>query len=216
MACQERAASGISNELWFVGICNLCILFQPIHCVMLFPMSVRSIVVWILSLMALQMLSVGIVDASENESRYKDFRTELMWKAKVGIANTISVGASKRGVRRVIPITGGTFEGPEISGEVLPGGEDWQLVRPDGDTELYARYLLKTDDGYIIQVINRALIHGGNEGKEFYCRSVLDLEAPIDSPYDHLNHAIFIGTLEMPQIKPGEDPYVIIGVYKLL
>ena len=183
---------------------------------MLFPMSVRSIVVWILSLMALQMLSVGIVDASENESRYKDFRTELMWKAKVGIANTISVGASKRGVRRVIPITGGTFEGPEISGEVLPGGEDWQLVRPDGDTELYARYLLKTDDGYIIQVINRALIHGGNEGKEFYCRSVLDLEAPIDSPYDHLNHAIFIGTLEMPQIKPGEDPYVIIGVYKLL
>lgn len=180
------------------------------------PTTVRSIAIGIISLVSVQILHSGTIDSSENAIRYKDFRTELMWKAKVGIANTISVGASKRGVRRVIPITGGTFEGPEISGEVLPGGEDWQLVRPDGDTELYARYLLKTDDGHVIQVINRALIHGGNEGKEFYCRSVLDLEAPIDSPYDHLNHAIFIGTLEMPQIKPGEDPYVIIGVYKLL
>lgn len=183
---------------------------------MRFSMSVRSIAVGILSLMVVQMLSAGGIDGAENGNRYKDFRTELMWKAKVRISSMINVGASKRGVRRVIPITGGTFEGPEIMGEVLPGGEDWQLVRPDGDTELYARYLLKTDDGHVIQVINRALIHGGTEGKAFYCRSALDLEAPIDSPYDHLNHAIFIGTLEMPIINPGEDPYVIIGVYKLL
>lgn len=147
---------------------------------------------------------------------YKDFKTELMWEAKVKIANMINVGESKRGTRRVIPITGGTFSGPKIKGEVLPGGEDWQLVRPDGDTELYARYLLKTDDGHVIQIINRALMHMGQPSEGFYCRSVLDLEAPKNSPYDYLNHAIFIGTLEMPRIKPGEEPYVIIGVYKLL
>ncbi len=99
---------------------------------------------------------------------------------------------------------------------MLPGGEDWQLVRPDGDTELYARYLLKTDDGHVIQVVNNALIHVGKQEKEFYCRSVLDLEAPTDSPYDYLNHAIFIGTLKVPEIKSGEEAYVIIGVYKLL
>ena len=150
--------------------------------------------------------------------QYKDFKTELMWEAKVKIANTINVGESKRGVRRVIPITGGTFGGPKIKGKVLPGGEDWQLVRPDGDTELNARYLLKTDDGIVIQVINQALMHVPAKDEEggFYVKSVIDLEAPSDSKYDYLNHAIFLGTLTIPQLKPNEEPYVIIGVYKLL
>jgi hypothetical protein len=150
------------------------------------------------------------------DSLFKYFKTEFVWEAKVKIAGMINVGESKRGTRRIIPITGGTFEGPKIKGEVLPGGEDWQLVRPDGDTELYARYLLKTSDGHIIQVINQALIHVDEKSKEFYCKSVLDLEAPINSPYNFLNHAIFLGTLQMPKLKPGEEPYVIISMYKVL
>src|SRR5512147_2666482 len=81
-----------------------------------------------------------------SDSIYRDFKTEHMFDAKVTISGMTMVGDSKRGTRRVIPITGGTFEGPKIKGEVLSGGEDWQLVRPDGDTELYARYLLKTSD----------------------------------------------------------------------
>lgn len=147
---------------------------------------------------------------------YKDFKTEFMWEAKVKITNTINLGESKRGVRRVIPITGGTFAGPKIKGEILSGGEDWQLVRPDGDTELSARYLLKTNDEFVIQVINSALIHTDAKTNAFYCKSVIDLEAPRNSPYDYLNHAVFIGTLKIPDLKPGEEPYVIIGVYKLL
>lgn len=154
----------------------------------------------------------------ENESIFRDFKTELMWKANVKIGTMINVGESKRGTRRVIPITGGTFSGPKIKGEVLPGGEDWQLVRPDGDTELYARYLMKTDDGTVLQILNKALMHAPapGEGGGFYVKSVIDIEAPIESPYDYLNHAIFLGTLEMPQLKPNEAPYVIIGVYKVL
>lgn len=156
---------------------------------------------------------------SENsESIYRDFKTEMMWKANVKIGTMINVGESKRGTRRVIPITGGTFSGPKINGEVLPGGEDWQLVRPDGDTELYARYLMKTDDGTVFQVLNKALMHAPAQGEEggFYVKSVIDIEAPVESSYDYLNHAIFLGTLEMPQLKPNEEPYVIIGVYKVL
>ena len=163
-----------------------------------------------------QKLSAQTVNSVDNENIYQDFKTEFMWDAKVKIANMINVGESKSGVRRVIPISGGTFTGPKIKGEVLPGGEDSQLVRPDGDTELNARYLLKTDDGYVIQVVNKALIHTDAKSKAFYCKSVLDLEAPKSSPYDYLNHAIFIGTLKMPELKPGEEPYVVIGVYKLL
>ena len=163
-----------------------------------------------------QKLSAQSVNSVDNGTIYKDFKTEFMWDAKVKIANMINVGESKRGIVRVIPITGGTFAGPKIKGEVLPGGEDSQLVRPDGDTELNARYLLKTDDGYVIQVTNKALIHTDSKTKAFYCKSVLDLEAPKNSPYDYLNHAIFIGTLTMPALKVGEEPYVVIGVYKLL
>jgi len=83
---------------------------------------------------------------------------------------------------------------------------------------LYARYLLKTDDGVIIQVINRVLIHPpSGEGESLpYVRSVIDLEAPNDSKYDYLNHAIFLGTLNVPTLKEGENPYVVIGVYRVL
>lgn len=154
----------------------------------------------------------------KNEAVYKDFKVEFMWDAKVEIGNMVNVGDSKHGTRRMIPIIGGSFSGPNIKGEILPGGEDWQLVRPDGDTELNARYLLKTDDGIIIQVINKALMHvlAKEEEGGFYVKSVLDMEAPTDSRYAYLNHAIFLGTLTMPRINPGEKPYVIIGVYKLL
>ncbi len=145
------------------------------------------------------------------------FKTGLAWETKALIGDAIALAPSKHGQRRVIPILGGTFKGPKIEGTVLPMGEDWQLVRPDGDTELQARYILKTNDGYLIHVINRALLHvTGSAGKGGrYIRSVLDIEAPLNSPYDYLNHAVFLGTLTVPQLKPGEKPYVIIGVYQL-
>jgi hypothetical protein len=121
---------------------------------------------------------------------------------------------------------GGTFQGPKIQGIVVPGGADWQLVRPDGDTELSARYTLETDDGVLIQVINRALIHIPDEVKAkmaagepvdksmYYVRSVLDFEAPLGSPYEWLNHAVFLGTVTQP--KNPSEPSVIIRAYKVL
>ena len=165
-------------------------------------------------------LDYGTLTTETKENEFSDqvFKIEHIWNAKVTIADAIFLGESKHGWRRIVPITGGSFEGPNIRGEVLSGGEDWQLTRPNGDTELYARYLLKTNDGYIIQVINRVLMHYPPDGEngEPYIRSVIDLEAPNDSPYEYLNHAIFLGTLTQPSLKQGEKPYVVIGVYKVL
>jgi hypothetical protein len=95
-----------------------------------------------------------------------------------------------RGWRPIVPITGGAFEGPNIRGEVVPGGEDWQLTRPDGDTELYARYLLKTHDGHLIQDMNRVLMHFPPEREKGgpYIRSVIDLEAPM--PHDLMSEGL--------------------------
>ena len=179
-----------------------------------------SILILILSCIVLSSrpASAQATTSPQGEIVYKDFKTEHVWDAKVKIASMIMMGNSKRGNRRVIPITGGTFAGAKIHGDVLPGGEDWQLTRPDGDTELNARYLLKTSDGFVIQVTNQVLSHSPSKGENGtpYLKSVIDLEAPINSPYDYLNHAIFLGTLEIPKLKAGEEPYVIIGVYKLL
>jgi len=67
------------------------------------------------------------------------------------------IGETPHGTRRVIEITGGWFDGPNISGEVLPGGSDWQLIRPDGVVSLESRYMLRTGDDALIFVHNRGV-----------------------------------------------------------
>jgi hypothetical protein len=63
-----------------------------------------------------------------------------------------SVGTTPSGEIRLIPISGGTFEGEELRGEILSGGADWQDVRSDGVLEISARYLLRTVQGEVIEV----------------------------------------------------------------
>lgn len=122
----------------------------------------------------------------------------------------IQMGKTPQGERRVITISGGKFEGPRIKGIVMPGGEDWQLTRADGVTELEARYWLKTDDGAIIRVLNRCMIAPRTDGPP-YIRTAPQFEAPIGT-HDWLNKAMFVGTLtaEGPQPKA-----VILRFYKV-
>ncbi len=73
------------------------------------------------------------------------------------IAPPIAVGETGDGMRRVIPIVGGTIEGPRLKGTVLPAGADFQIVRPDGYTTLEARYVVRLDDGALIYVVNTGI-----------------------------------------------------------
>lgn len=63
------------------------------------------------------------------------------------------------GVRkRIVPITGGSFFGEKVRGAVMPGGADWQDIRPeDGLTRVFAHYWLKADDGSVISVKNNGI-----------------------------------------------------------
>ena len=79
---------------------------------------------------------------------------------RVELGGPLELGNVQGVRRRVIPITGGTFEGPLLSGEVLPGGADWQHVRSDGVAVLDARYTLRTNSGALISVMNRGYRHG--------------------------------------------------------
>jgi hypothetical protein len=84
-------------------------------------------------------------------------RLERLCRATVQIAAPLVIGDTPPGRRRIIPITGGRVEGPRFSGEVLPGGADWQIVRADGGAELEARYTVRTPDGALVYVRNIGL-----------------------------------------------------------
>lgn len=130
---------------------------------------------------------------------------EFVFEATVTVARPLEVGETPLGRRRVIHITGGRFAGPRLKGIVVPGGADWQIIRPDGVTELMAMYELKTDDGTLIHVANRGLRHGPAEvmqrllrGEDvdpasYYFRTVPVFEAPA-GPHDWLNRSIFVAT----------------------
>ncbi len=57
---------------------------------------------------------------------------------------------SDAGKRRIISITGGTFEGKSLKGRILNNGADWQIVDSKGLAIIDTRYLLETDDGALI------------------------------------------------------------------
>ena len=59
------------------------------------------------------------------------------------------------GKRRIIPITGGKFTGPRLSGTILNNGADWQIVSDDGLAHMDTRYSLKTNDGALIYIQTR-------------------------------------------------------------
>ena len=74
----------------------------------------------------------------------------------------IEIGLVAGGRRRIVPITGGTFEGRggfSARGKIVPGGADVQLIEPDGLTHADARYVLEADSGERIFVRNRGLRH---------------------------------------------------------
>src|SRR5690349_22324737 len=81
-------------------------------------------------------------------------------RAEITLAAPQELGDTPAGRRRIIPITGGRFEGERLRGRVLPGGADWQIVRPDGVADLDARYTLETSDGALIYVRNHGYRHG--------------------------------------------------------
>ncbi len=90
-------------------------------------------------------------------------RLQKLFEAQITLGPAQELGAAPLGRRRIIPITGGRFGGERLSGRVLAGGADWQVVRGDDVADLDARYTLETADGALIYVRNRGYRHGPRE-----------------------------------------------------
>ena len=140
---------------------------------------------------------------------------EFALQLRVTLGETYSVGETQHGRRTVIPITGGTFEGPLLKGTILNGGADYQLANTAlNRTELEAIYCIKTDDGVYIHVRNRGIICGGkdeNGNPTFYFRAAPQFEAPADSPYAWMNNALFVCAPEWSQGFQG----IVLNVWKV-
>lgn len=93
-------------------------------------------------------------------------RLEPLLSAEIALAAPLELGDTPLGRRRIIGITGGRFSGPRLSGRILPGGADWQVLRADGVAHLDARYTLETGDGALIYVRNEGYRHGPDEVME--------------------------------------------------
>jgi hypothetical protein len=133
---------------------------------------------------------------------------KLSFEARVSVDAPRVVGTSSYGLRRIVPITGGTVSGPAFEGRVISGGADWQFVRPDGVLSIEAKYTLESTDGVLVMVTNRGQRHGPADVIEklgrgeavdpslYYFRTAAEFEAPLGSKYEWMNRALFVGVGE--------------------
>ena len=138
--------------------------------------------------------------------------TSFAFEEIVTLAPGYVVGQTPLGLRRRIPITGGTFAGPGIKGNVVAGGADWQLVRADGSTMVDADYMIETEDHVQIHVHNVGVLAPAKDGKPAYRWTAPVFEAPMGK-YGWLNDAVFLSTLGSAGDK--DHPAVRITIYRV-
>ena len=88
---------------------------------------------------------------------------EFLMRIAADVGELMTMGGGPLGERRVVAITGGSFEGPALKGTIVPGGADWQIVRADGVLDIDARYALRTQAGALVRVVSQGYRHGPPE-----------------------------------------------------
>ena len=112
---------------------------------------ILSGLLWIAAVAAIPAQTRDVVTASP--------RLTFAFEMHATVGPPQEVGQVRNGRRRIVPITGGTFEGPNVRGKVLAGGADWQTIQSDGFSELDTRYTIQTDAGQLIYVQNAGVRH---------------------------------------------------------
>jgi hypothetical protein len=88
----------------------------------------------------------------------------LIYRLEATVGDPQDVGEISAGHRRIVPLTGGTFSGPELRGTLLPGASaDWQIILPNGTALGDVRYTLETEPGDLLYVQSQSVRHGSPE-----------------------------------------------------
>jgi muconolactone delta-isomerase len=134
-----------------------------------------------------------------------DPRLTPVYRLEATLGQPLDFGATAQGHRRIVPLTGGTFAGPDLNGELIPGtSADWQTLLPDGTALGDIRYTLQTDRGDLLYVRSRGVRHGSAvvlarlargedvDASEYTFRTSTQIETAAPD-LDWLNKGIFIG-----------------------
>ncbi len=98
------------------------------------------------------------------KSRLPDPHLNLIYRLEAAVGDPQDVGKTSAGHRRIVPLTGGTFNGPELRGTLVPGASaDWQILLPDGTALGDVRYTLETELGDLHYVQSQGVRHGSPE-----------------------------------------------------
>jgi Protein of unknown function (DUF3237) len=137
-------------------------------------------------------------------SHLPDPRLTQVYRLEAILGQPLDLGETAQGRRRIVPLTGGTFTGPELRGKLLPGASaDWQIVLPDGTALGDVRYTLETDGGALLYVQSRGVRHGSADvlarlgrgehvdASEYTFRTSTQIETAAPD-LDWLNKGVFI------------------------
>jgi hypothetical protein len=137
-------------------------------------------------------------------SRLPEPRLTLVYRLEAVLGEPLDFGEVSQGHRRIVPQIGGSFEGPDVKGKLLPGASaDWQIVLPDGTVLGNIRYTLQTDDGALLYVQSRGVRHGSAEvlarlargedvdASEYTFRTSTQIETA-SARLDWLNKGVFV------------------------
>jgi hypothetical protein len=138
------------------------------------------------------------------KSRLPEPRLMKVLRLEASLGDALDVGNVAQGRRRIVPLTGGTFAGPELNGTLMPGASaDWQIVLPDGTALGDIRYTLQTDHGDLLYVRSQGVRHGSAEvlarlsrgeevdASEYVFRTSTQIETGAPD-FDWLNKGVFI------------------------
>jgi Protein of unknown function (DUF3237) len=133
-----------------------------------------------------------------------DPRLTLIYRLEATVGKPVDLGDTDHGHRRIVPLTGGTFTGPKLSGTLLPGtSADWRTVLDDGTAIGDIRYTLQTDGGDVLYVQSRSVRHGSAEvlarlargedvdASEYTFRTLTQIETAA-AELDWLNKGVFV------------------------
>ena len=136
------------------------------------------------------------------------------------LGEIVDAGTTPYGGRRTIEILGGRVSG-RLTGKLLTGGADWQIIRTDGVTDVQARYVIETDDGHRVLVRSDGLRHGPADvlaaiargdkvdPSTYYFRTVMRFEASAPS-LDWLNRIIALAKGERERLVVKLDVYEVL------
>ena len=131
-------------------------------------------------------------------------RLTKIFRLEASLGEALDGGSVAEGRRRIVPLTGGRFTGPELNGTLLAGASaDWQIIMRDGTALGDIRYTLQSDQGELFYVRSQGVRHGSTEvlarlgrgeevdASEYVFRTATQIETAAPN-LDWVNKGVFI------------------------